>query len=172
LRINSYEKFIDSFMRNVNEGKSDDLRKAWSILMAISPASFSGRLRHKCDIEEARGFSSSFQLQLFTNPRERKIDERATRPMLRTAFNLAVPMRIGAACPARRDDGHEQLAHCGGSPERKPAICGEKDTSSRQPQLNGQRDAEVSSPIEACIICMLCVRSIRTGPVVLHRAMT
>jgi hypothetical protein len=27
LRVNSYKAFIDSFMRNVNEGKSDDLRQ-------------------------------------------------------------------------------------------------------------------------------------------------
>jgi hypothetical protein len=31
LRINSYTAFIDNFMRNVNEGKSDDLPKASSI---------------------------------------------------------------------------------------------------------------------------------------------
>jgi hypothetical protein len=46
-----------------------------------------------------------------------------------------------------------------------------RDTSSRLRQLNGQRGAEISSPTEACITWMLCVRSIRTGPVVLHRSM-
>jgi hypothetical protein len=47
----------------------------------------------------------------------------------------------------------------------------EKDTSSRQPQLNDQCRAEVSSPTEVRLVCMLCVRSISTGPVVLHRSM-
>jgi hypothetical protein len=35
--------------------------KVWSILMAVSPTSFSGRLRHKHDMEKARGFPSSSQ---------------------------------------------------------------------------------------------------------------
>jgi hypothetical protein len=82
-----------------------------------------------------------------------------------------LPIRIAATWPLLdATTGQENLAHCG-CPHGAVAIFGEKDTSSRRPQLNGERGAEVSSPTEACIICMLRLRTNRTRPVVFHRSM-
>jgi hypothetical protein len=91
--------------------------KAWSIKMAISPTSFSGRLQHKHDMEKERAFP---QLRS-SNPSRIKIDQRASRPMLRTAFHQAVveaesspvpclPRNLGQSNAACRWNGQSQGA--------------------------------------------------------------
>jgi hypothetical protein len=167
LHINSYTAFIDNFMRNVSEGKSDDLRQGMVHSGSHLTDLLFGTIRNKRDMEKAMGLSLIVPPPIIHKSRVSKSDERATRPMLRMALHLAVLIRIGATWSPL----DAMTVTNSWLTVVFPSECGEKDTSSRQPQLNGQRGAEVSSPTEACIIFMLCARSIRTGPVVLHRSM-
>jgi hypothetical protein len=105
--------------------------KAWSIL-AISPTSFSGRLRPKRDMEKAMGLSLIVPASIIHKSRVSKIDERTTLPMLRTAFHLAFPLRIAATwSPLDATTATNSWLTVVVLPSEKLAICGEKDTSSR-----------------------------------------
>jgi hypothetical protein len=67
-------------------------RKAWSILMAVS-----GRHSAQTCHREGKRLSLIVPASILHKSIVGRNDERARRPMLRTAFHLAVPIRLTAA---------------------------------------------------------------------------